>query len=386
MDSTCPVTPNSLAALTIAVAVSVCYACNTPFEEGEEELQCKVSGCANRFHYACGTASTLTNDEKAEWVCPQCRCSVRKTGDYSHTPVGTSKIRAGNITFRKPANPNKDSTPERLQFPSTQYLEIMSEVRLIREDMAVINDMLKQVMSKLVQYDTTIEKLTTKLSENTSKSPLQNDQADKLVSECRYQVNTYSDAAAGLKKGRVNTVTSSSNAPRKNGASSATPNDESNMPNLQGGTRADFAKDVSDREEPASMDIPRDNENSEWQLVGRRKSQRRLTSLRCTAGPNVTSLVAVEHRKHIHLWNMVSGIDDVRAYVQTLCPGATCTVEELKPRGDYKSYKIGVPAAHIDTYLSPHVWPENARVKVWFFRGRRGSGQQDHQKPTEVSS
>lgn len=120
--------------------------------------------------------------------------------------------------------------------------------------------------------------------------------------------------------------------------------------------------------------------SGQWRVVDRSKPKRRITSVRCTAGPNVTTLLAVEHRKHIHLWNMVSGVEDIRAYMQTLCPNGTCTVDELKPKGEYKSYKIGVPAKFIDKCLSPEVWPENARVKMWFFRGRSGSEQQNPAK------
>ncbi|KAI8439210.1 hypothetical protein MSG28_013056 [Choristoneura fumiferana] len=109
-----------------------------------------------------------------------------------------------------------------------------------------------------------------------------------------------------------------------------------------------------------------------WQEVRNRKI--RLSSVRCTAGPEVTSLKAVEIRKYVHLWNMMSGVDDIRAYMQTLCPGKGFTVEELKARGDYKSYKIGVPCELYEKCLSPEVWPENARVKAWLFRRPQDSG------------
>ncbi|CAK1546378.1 unnamed protein product [Leptosia nina] len=55
--------------------------------------------------------------------------------------------------------------------------------------------------------------------------------------------------------------------------------------------------------------------------------------LQGTAGPNVTFLRAVESRKYLHLWNMESNVDEVHEYLQQLCPGKNCTVEQLKSRG-----------------------------------------------------
>lgn len=108
----------------------------------------------------------------------------------------------------------------------------------------------------------------------------------------------------------------------------------------------------------------KDSEQQPWVDV-KKKQGRRPTSMCGTAGPAVTSLKAVEERKYIHLWNMVSGIEEIREYLRHLCPSATCTVHELKPRGDYKSYKIGVPLAHYDMLFSMDVWPINARMKAW---------------------
>ena len=108
--------------------------------------------------------------------------------------------------------------------------------------------------------------------------------------------------------------------------------------------------------------------NEQWTEV-RRKKPRTSFSVRGTAGPETTSLKAVEFRRYLHLWNMLSGADEVRIYLQHLCPEGSCTVEELKPRGDYKSFKVGIPPAYYDKCLCADVWPENARIKRWLFRG-----------------
>lgn len=79
-----------------------------------------------------------------------------------------------------------------------------------------------------------------------------------------------------------------------------------------------------------------------WEVV--RYKNKHFSSVRCNAGPDVTTLQAVEYRIYIHLWNMSSGADEIRAYLQQLCPDKMCTVEELKPKGiKQKSLKINVP-------------------------------------------
>lgn len=61
---------------------------------------------------------------------------------------------------------------------------------------------------------------------------------------------------------------------------------------------------------------------------------------------------------------MALGADEIREYLQQLCPGKNSTVEELKSKGDYKSNKIGVPQELYEKCLSVAVWPENERMKV----------------------
>lgn len=102
----------------------------------------------------------------------------------------------------------------------------------------------------------------------------------------------------------------------------------------------------------------------QWTKVKSRKN-RTNTTLCGTAGPTTTTLKAVEPVRYIHLWNMASNADDVLQYLKQLCPTGSCTVEELIPKGNYKSYKLGVPEAHYEACFSIDVWPINARIKPW---------------------
>ncbi|KAJ8707186.1 hypothetical protein PYW08_011320 [Mythimna loreyi] len=106
-------------------------------------------------------------------------------------------------------------------------------------------------------------------------------------------------------------------------------------------------------------------------------------SLSGKAGANVTTLKAAEVRKYIHVWNMESNVEDVRHYLRQLCPAANCTVDELRPKGHYKSYKIGIPLPHFDTIFSVDVWPLNAQIKLWFPFIRRYKSNKKEPRQTQ---
>lgn len=127
---------------------------------------------------------------------------------------------------------------------------------------------------------------------------------------------------------------------------------------------------VSSDVESVSL-TPRDSETEvQKQWIEVKKRSRRPPSLCGTAGPAVTSLKAVEARSYIHLWNMESSAEEIRDYLRQLCPAGICTVEELTPKGAYKSYKLGIPAVFRESCMSANVWPVNARIKAWISYGQ----------------
>lgn len=67
---------------------------------------------------------------------------------------------------------------------------------------------------------------------------------------------------------------------------------------------------------------------------------------------------------------MESNIEEIRDYLGQLCSTATFTVDEIKPKRHYKSYKIGIPIYYFETIFSADIWPENAKIKLWFPSGQ----------------
>lgn len=99
--------------------------------------------------------------------------------------------------------------------------------------------------------------------------------------------------------------------------------------------------------------------------------------LRGAAAPGSTMLCAAERLRYLHLYYVQVGTtaDQVRAHLNTICGSDICTVETLKARGNYASFKLGVPFKLADMVLTATNWAEDICVKPWRqnFRNSRKS-------------
>lgn len=325
-----------------AVAIKACYACRTNLEETEEYLCCKVKGCPNLFHHLCASGKTMAEDAIQVWVCPECRNAQKKGGDNSHTPVGASKLKPAGVTIRtKPAQPRLSDE----DFRSSEYLEIMTEIRAVQNQVSGISMMLGTIIGSLSGFKTEMDALAKQTSTFNSKLEYLEGRAKASLVQEPVEITADSGHTAGTAH-RVATV-----SPAKNKAKSA-------------------AKTPKNPQAPNAVQIKKVEtksveENEEGWIEVRKKVRRRPVSLHGTAGPSITSLRAVEPKKYFHLWNMVSGLDEVKPYVEQLCSPEAFTVEELSSKGSYKSYKIGVPDALFSKCSSKDVWPVHARIKEW---------------------
>ncbi|XP_073946571.1 uncharacterized protein [Choristoneura fumiferana] len=288
----------------------VCYACSLDLGVGEEYLQCMIEKCRKLYHHLC-TNKKLTPKERETWVCPECCNELRKGGRNYETPVGTP-VTTKNISTR-----NKSETPV-LHGQSPGVVPALAlELQLTRDQMIMLNERLADAVSTIVQCQAALAECAKKF-ESVNYRLLQLEQEKECNASPPLSIHE-------------------SPACRDSGAS--------------------VSKD--DGKTDASNGDSLDENEEGWQEVNSRK--KRVASVRGTAGPEKTTLKAVEYRRSIHLWNMVSGGDDILAYLQSLKPGKTFTVDELKPKGLYKSFKIGVPAEMFDECLTAEIWPENAR-------------------------
>lgn len=128
--------------------------------------------------------------------------------------------------------------------------------------------------------------------------------------------------------------------------------------------------------------IPEDNETfGAWTEVRRKRTRASLpaatTVLRGTAAPGTTALSAAERVKFLHLYYVRQGTtaEQVRAHLTTVCGDDVCTVETLKARGNYASFKLGVPYKQVDRVLEVSNWAEDICVKPWRQSFRRPQEQ-----------
>lgn len=335
----------------------VCHGCTMELGLGEEYLQCMVKDCGKLFHVLC-TNKRLSLEEKDTWVCPEC-CNIFKKSRNCDTPVGTP------ITIKNIAVRNKSEGPAPQLQSSGEAANLILEVQLIREQMNMLSERLVDAISAVAQYQAELADYTKKFEVVTERL-----MQLEVPPTCHCVSSNSTDGAiperakvVKKRRTRKQPLKSNEGLDKSDEGRGSDVHVETDIENpTRNGSWQSFNA-ATDGDESAS-------EN--WQVVRNRKA--RLSSARCTAGPEVTSLKAVEYRRYVHLWNMMSGVDDIRAYMQTLCPGNGFSVEELKARGEYKSYKIGVPQELFEKCLSPEVWPENARVKAWLFRRPQGSG------------
>ncbi|KAJ8735113.1 hypothetical protein PYW08_014363 [Mythimna loreyi] len=111
-----------------------------------------------------------------------------------------------------------------------------------------------------------------------------------------------------------------------------------------------------------------DTEKDGWTEVRNRRSQRSLSNvLRGTAAPGTTNLEASERWRYLHLFYVKQGTSDsqVRDHLTRICGADVCTVEVLKSRGKYASFKLGVPSKLADQVVAPGNWAEDICVKPW---------------------
>lgn len=96
-----------------------------------------------------------------------------------------------------------------------------------------------------------------------------------------------------------------------------------------------------------------------------------------TASPGTTLLRAAERRQYLHLYYVMEGTTEiqVRDHLNTICGENICTVEALKARGSYASFKLGVPSTVAERLMEPANWAKGICVKPWRqnFRAKRES-------------
>lgn len=337
----------------------------------ENYLTCVT--CKKAFHHAC-----LTNYDNAlisseTWNCPLCSVKTRVTRNDS-TPVRFN----ANVTVRGNKRQALHSPPNTTgnTFTADEVRVIVNDLldekldsmlakinhtisSLISEELRGVKDELKSVKDSMNAERIQFKNLVTEhevVKETLEQLKLQNTHMQHTITELGTRLQYIEK---DLNKAQTSPCSAEQQVPTDVSLQlDAVPASTCVVAALD-----DTPKIISQTMAPVNSNPVN---SLSWSEVVRKPS-RRAVSIHGAAGPNVTSLKAVEVRKHLHLWNMESTADEIQKYLYTLCNTDTCTVQELTPKGNYKSFKIGVPLACFEKCYSADVWPMNARIKPWIY-------------------
>lgn len=109
----------------------------------------------------------------------------------------------------------------------------------------------------------------------------------------------------------------------------------------------------------------------EWTEVNRRRSR----VVRGSAAPGTTLIEAHERTRFIHLCYVKAGTtaEQIHLHLKSISGLDAISVDPLKPRGNYASFKLGVSAKAYTSVMAPENWPEDIYIKPWTqpFRKKR---------------
>lgn len=336
--------------------------CSAVIDEVDGSICCSRGNCGKLYHPTCVGIKFLVEVDVDLWICPECRCAIKKGGDNSFTPVGSKQN--PNVTLRKKT---LTATPTMSANSVVRDVDLSFEMQALRSEMSTLKDLLTKALSlmssheeKITKYALLVDQLNGRLEkyekEDVQLSNISCAQSkpkpppclsDVVVKQTRKQQPSkqYAQVVSRIRESSQNYEQTNTDIVT---AEKQTPNDSGHLVTQE----SKLAAEVT-------------NYDGKWTTVKKRSSRPPIKPLHGTADPVSVNLKAIEIRKYFHLWNMASGVDEVRQYVTSLCPEASCSVEELTARGDYKSYKIGVAATFYDELYSADVWPINARFKPW---------------------
>lgn len=326
---------------------------------------------------------------------------MRREGDYSHTPVGSSRIRAENVTFRKKTNPQNNNTgAERQGSQSPEITEMLSVVQTIRQDMTLMKDMLGQVTATLMQYHNKLEAITEQLA---GRHGLTTNQQHGVISMATVDAasssptfasvtSAHSEPAGGPPQGSQRTPLQQANINAKIQQQPAKlvsrlsdaahgPTARSTLSGVSGPAAADAAAagprpvthspTTLPRRSEGDVTKPLDPDSEEGRAAAnpKPKQNRQRRQIVVGTGKPDDSIQAVERLRYIQAWSFKpdTTAEEVLAFLNKVQPSKNYSVEkrELKTTR-HASFVIGIPEGLWTQLTEPSVWPHGVKFSDWF--------------------
>lgn len=134
--------------------------------------------------------------------------------------------------------------------------------------------------------------------------------------------------------------------------------------------------------QPAANSIEPQNDSitdrREVKMQDKRTHPSLASVVRGSAAPGTTALEASERTIYLHLYYVRQGTtqEEVKLHLDYISGSKDiCSVVTLKARGNYASFKLGIPPRLVDTVLAGENWAKDICVKPWRDNFRRQSGK-----------
>jgi hypothetical protein len=376
-----------------------CAGCNTTIDE----LHYMTCNKCNKFYdllcagLTADQYSSLSDEALKIWLCVSCRSMMPKTGNLStpvrmlmSTSMSTSNLNDNTVSDNVYTYTNDDDNVT-LRRGSEQRIS-QNSCKCACGNLAVLREMIKEELRAFFKDLSLMPKICNEVQTQTVAIKkivgAQSTIIAKLNSACEAKIeNDFEQLKSQLPSKPSGTKQKQSKTIQK--VMSQLHPDDKGKGNSRSSTPLPSTK-ASQAPQNSSDNAPstfielenkhgKDNSKSEWTEVVRRGRARESLPgvLRGTAGPGATSLRAAERRSFLHLFYIQEGTtaEQVRAHLSKICNGDVCTVEELKARGNYASFKIAVPTKLVESVMCAGNWAEGICVRPWRhnFRGKRNN-------------
>lgn len=386
-------------------SVMICAGCRSALSNNLN-LRCCI--CTDIYDLDCANVAekrflnTMTNDHKTSWKCQACRSkqpkvgnvdtpiSVHSYGGQNETQLGHFELNdshaseemvsgaaddANNVNIRRGAGKILDwdtsytDDPyfmDNIRVMIRKELEYVFEERLTKlfsklvEDQAVASNSLRKELTELKDRVSTLERVILSLESN--------GHVDQPQPKPR-PINAGIKHPYTKKPKETKSHTKSTVSPPLVRENDHVATDTEELPPQIVPKATVLTIDYSVRSTSNATNKGINDSHDEGWIGVKRKRPRNLLSevIRGTASPGTTQLEASEQSRYLHLYFVKTGTaaTQVLAHLERICGERSCTVDTLKARGNYASFKLCVPSKMSEIVMSPNNWAENICIKPW---------------------
>lgn len=387
----------------------ICSGCNTQISD-VLFMECCNKNCNKSYGLDCLgiTIDQVNEEDKRQWICPECRSSTHKAVRNENTPtrrvsgLGDTVTTSNNVNTQRGSRqkipegtvPKTAQEPNMLEELRAFRLEVLSHLNIQGNNIKRIEEVCSSIKNELQElrdanmkvFEDKVVAMDTLHSE-LNRMKARNRQLEK-------QVDTYqSNDTSTLQQVSIETICDTEKVqcpptrkiinPVVATKKVLTPRSEKYSEVLQpkGQTASTTSTDLETNAESKDETVPG---ASEWTMVQRKKSKLKSKNVNRGQNASILDLQAMERKRHLHVWRLhpETTLEKLTAHVKNICGrDQNVRVEKIqhKTERDYSSFIIGVAEGVYEKLYKPEVWPVNAEFAEWIWF-RRYTNKRDNGK------